>query len=152
MNSSIGAGAVILMGNAAAPTTVTGDMTEYLSNFNIATSMGTVDVTKLNANLDAFFRKHIAGLRDATISANYGDDTAGTFERRIDAIMGGSVHTKGRGKVDVIVRPFGSATGRVQYAFTMIPTGMDQNTEVEAEVGGSFSGQVDGQVVISVQA
>lgn len=161
MNSQIGAGARIRIGDAAAPmNTANGgaasdadldDVTEYLANFNISTPMGTVDITKLNADQDAFFRRHIAGLRNASATSNYGDDNAGTFERRIDGIQAGTAHVKGRGKVDVKVRPAGDGSGKIQYTFTAIPTDLGHTTEVEAELGGSLSWVIDGQITKSVQ-
>lgn len=161
MESQIGAGARVYMGTAASPAssgTNTAaahggltDMTEYLSNFNVTTSQGTVDVTKLNADEDAFFRKFIAGLRNGTASSNYGDDAAGTFERAIDAIQAGTAHTAGRGKVDLLIRPGGDGATKIQYVVTAIPTDLSANTEIEGELGGSLSWQMSGQIVKQLQ-
>lgn len=162
MISSIGAGGRIWMGDAAAPmNTANGgagsdadldDVSEYLGNFSFSSSQGTVDVTKLTADADGHWRKFIAGLRSGTANFNYGDNSSGFMVRRVDAIMSGSNHVNGRGKVDMRWRPFGTASGKVQFDFTVIPTDLPYGGEIEAEVGGSVSWQITGQVTISTQA
>lgn len=162
MNSNIGAGARVYMGSAATPNgswnggasnnAALVDVTEYLSGFNIATPEATVDVTKLNVDTEEFFRKFIAGLNTWTGSANYGEDKAGTFFRRAFAIRAGILHERGRSKVDVILRPFGDGSGKLQVRGTVIITDVPLNTEVEAEVGGSIPFQGDGPLVAELQA
>jgi hypothetical protein len=162
MSNSIGAGARIYMGTAGTPvlpftTSATDgaraayDVTDYLKNINRTTAQATVDITKLSADKDAYFRSFIAGLRNATASGAYGDDQTGYMERRVDAICASSNHPRGRGKVDMIVRPFGDGAGKVQYRYTFIFTNVGSNTAIEEEIGGDISQQIDGQVYIELQ-
>lgn len=161
MNSQIGAGGDVLMGTATAPNgTWNGgaaanaaltDVSEFLSGFSIATPTGTVDVTKLNADEEDYFRKFITGLNTWTGSLNFGDDKAGTMLRRAFAIRSGTLHARGRGKVDVILRPFGTGAGKLQARGTIILTDVPLNTELETEVGGSIPFQGDGPLVLELQ-
>jgi hypothetical protein len=127
------------------------DVTANLSGFSITSPMGTVDVTKLDADAEAFFRKHIAGLRDASATSKYGDDNTGAFVRRLDLIAAGVVHTLGRGKVDIRIRPYGTGAGLLQIAVTAMPTTIPIGIELETEIGGDVSWQISGQPVLSVQ-
>jgi len=160
-----GAAARIYMGTAAVPA-VTGNtanrtgvatrggLPEVVDTFRsvgIDTTQGTVDITKLGVDRYNFFRSFIAGLRGASGSAPFGDDAAGTFIRRLEAITAGILHARGRGKVDMIVRPQGDGAGKIQIFMTIIVTGFGATTEVETEFGSDMPFTVDGQPIWEVQ-
>ncbi|MBW3635363.1 MAG: hypothetical protein KY445_02710 [Armatimonadetes bacterium] len=158
MANNIGAGARSYFGTAATPVLpfTTGqptaaqrtahEVTDSLTNFNVTTTQGTVDITKLSADRDAFFRRHIAGLNDANAGGRYGDDETGAFERRADAIQQGTAHPRGRGKVDFIHRPHGDGLGKIQYRGTMSIPSISSSNEVETEIGGDISYKIDGRI------
>lgn len=158
----IGAGTRILMGDAAAPHNLANggsdanldDVTEYFTSFSFTNPMGTVDITTLKADLDAYARKFIAGLRNATVSGAYIEQDAGCdMLLRLDAISNGVVHPAGRGKVDFRLLIGGDNTGNAQVDGTLIVTdGVGTTVEIESPLGNSFSGQVDGELEISAQS
>lgn len=168
---AIGAGGRIFLGSAADPmgawnggTAADADLDDVTGNLaasNLTTDMGTVDVTKLDADLQAYFRQFIAGLRGATVNGTFGDDTTGAFIRRLDAIATGTNHVPtggsttsqgGRGKVDFKVHPFGTATGRLVYYGTLIVTQAVLNSAVETEIGGTWTATIDGELALGVQS
>ena len=163
MAGSIGAGARVYMGDAATPApnwaTLTQaqldafEVTGKINGISLSVKEGTVDITKLDADRQDFYRKHIAGLSDADGSTNYGeDDVTGAFIRRLLAIKNGKLHPKGRGKVDFMVYNFGAAAGRLKLNFTASFPSLGLNTAVEEEIGGDISLKVDGKIVDGVQA
>lgn len=164
MSFNIGAGGRLFMGTGAVPVLpfTTGvpttlqiaayDVSSYLDNFNISTKQGAVDVTKMTVDLNGFFKTHVAGLNDADGQSKYGDDEFGTFERRVDAVQQGTLHPRGRGKVDVVIRPRGSASGYIQYRCTVSFTQIGGDTALEAEVGGPITFKIDGQLIKETQA
>lgn len=159
--NAIGAGSRVYMGTAAAPMNTAnggagsdadlGDITGSLTTCNLTSNMGSVDITKLNADVNAWSKSFIASLITASISGTYEDGADGAFFKKLFAIRTGVVHVNGRGKVDVKVKVGGATTGYLQLVFTMIVMDVPFDIETEKVLGGTFTGQVDGPVTVSAQ-
>lgn len=158
----IGAGAKVYMGTPANPNPDWNSLdqaaldafniNDKINSFNVNTTQGTVDITKLNVNEHDWFRRHIAGLNDADGSMNYGEeDPSGAFIIRVANLMQGSNHPKGRGKVGTLVRPYGDGSGKLQYKGDVSFPSLGQNTEIESEIGGDLQMKFDGKIAYEQQ-
>ncbi len=148
----IGAGGRIYMATAAAPQTVSGiaarNQTSYIRGMSISSSIGTDDVTTLDADTDGFAQRFISALQNSTgsMKALFGAPT-GVFLRFVDAISKANNHTTGgRGAVDVIYDPYGTVAGNLRLKFTLIFTAIPVTGELGTAVSGDFGFQVTGLV------
>ncbi len=164
MASDIGVGTIILMGTAAAPRSAANggagsdaDLTEvtgssgWVSQFNITTAQGVVDITKLDNTARA--KQFISELIDNKVSMMYIENVvyANSFFARCSAIRSGIVHPGGRGKVDFKMLVGGSVTGNLMAVGTLIIAQLDLNNALNQAIGGPVNGQIDGVLTLSAQ-
>src|ERR1019366_9463354 len=146
MAKDVGAGSVLKIASAATPTSANlDDLSGNFTEFNTASTQGTVDITTLGNTSRT--RDFLAGVMDDKISGKYLDDTSGALFKRLMAIRIGANHSAGVGKVDFRILIGGAHTGNLQVDGTMIVTDCPFDVGIETPLGGTFSGQVCGALV-----
>jgi len=175
--AQIGAGARIYIGTGAVPSPaltginglsggtlttfktdyqIAGDVNNYLYDAKVATTEGEVDVTKLGADVNGFWKSHIVALNDAKLTCKYdtgdGGDQTGAFIIWMQGIRTGILHTLGRGFADIVIRPFGDATGKLQIRGTLSIPSLSIDIATATVIGGDLSFSFTGPVYFEAQS
>lgn len=153
MARNIGAGTILKVGSASAPTTLV-DKSEWFKNADVQEQLDTVDITELTADDDSYARTFIAGLLSSTLSGAGDEDvvaTSSAFKHFHDAAAGTS-HASGRGKIGFEILLGGAVSGNLKLSGTLLVTSLSLAAAFDGAINGSRSFQVDGPLAVAAQS